>query len=211
MRPGPCRSPPGRRSVAGSAGDLHDGVGPTMAGLTLGLDTARAMSAGRPKLDLLSKLKAESQRAVTDIRRIIYGLRPPALDELGLAGALREEAARLERQAPGLSIALRIPAQGLDDLAAAVEVAVYRIITEAVTNVLRHARAHRCEISVRSGQELRLEICDDGVGMPEGWRSGVGITSMRERVTELGGELAVEPGRPRGTRITACLPIKTLE
>ncbi len=85
--------------------------------------------------------------------------------------------------------------------------AAYRIITEAVTNVLRHARAHCCEISVRSGQDLRLEICDDGVGMPEGWRSGVGITAMRERVAELGGELAVEPGRPRGTRITACLLI----
>ena len=188
--------------------DLHDGVGPTLAGLTLGLDTARAMSAGRRELeDLLGRLKAESQRAVTDIRRIIYGLRPPALDELGLAGALREEVARLERQAPGLSITLHLPAQGLDGLPAAVEVAAYRIITEAVTNVLRHSRAHCCEISVRSGQYLRLEICDDGAGMPEGWRSGVGITAMRERVAELGGELAVEPGRSRGTRITARLPI----
>jgi signal transduction histidine kinase len=188
--------------------DLHDGVGPTLAGLTLGLDTARARSEGRRDLEeLLTRLKAESQRAVTDIRRIIYALRPPALDELGLAGALREEVARLERQAPGLSIALHIPAQGLDRLPAAVEVAAYRIITEAVTNVLRHAHARSCEISVRSGRDLRLEICDDGVGMPEGWRSGVGITAMRERVAELGGELAVEPGRPRGTRIIACLLI----
>jgi signal transduction histidine kinase len=188
--------------------DLHDGVGPTLAGLTLGLDTARAMSGGHPKLeDLLTKLKTESQRAVTDIRGIVYGLRPPALDELGLAGALQEEAARLERQAPGLSITLDIPAQGLGGLPAAVEVAAFRIITEAVTNVLRHARARRCEISVKSGRDLILEIGDDGAGMPEGWRSGVGITSMRERVAELGGELAVESGRPRGTRVIACLPI----
>jgi signal transduction histidine kinase len=187
---------------------LHDGVGPTLAGLTLGLDTARVMSGGHPKLeDLLTKLKAESQRAVTDIRGIVYGLRPPALDELGLAGALREEAARLERHAPGLSLTLDIPAQGLDGLPAAVEVAAYRIIIEAVTNVLRHACARRCEISVKSGRDLRLEIRDDGAGMPEGWRSGVGITSMRERVAELGGELAVEPGHPRGTRVIACLPM----
>ena len=188
--------------------DLHDGVGPTLAGLTLGLDTARVMSGGHPKLeDLLTKLKAESQRAVTDIRGIVYGLRPPALDELGLAGALREEAARLKRHAPELSLTLDIPAQGLDGLPAAVEVAAYRIIIEAVTNVLRHACARRCEISVKSGRDLRLEIGDDGAGMPEGWRSGVGITSMRERVAELGGELAVEPGHPSGTRVIACLPM----
>ncbi len=127
-------------------------------------------------------------------------------DELGLAGALREEAVRLEQQADGLPITLHLPAQGLDGLPAAVEVAAYRIITEAVTNVLRHARARGCQISVRSGQDLALEVCDDGAGMPEGWWAGAGITAMRERVAELGGQLAVEPGRPRGTRITACLP-----
>jgi signal transduction histidine kinase len=189
--------------------DLHDGVGPTLAGLTLGLDTARAMSGGHPKLeDLLTRLKTESQRAVTDIRGIVYGLRPPALDELGLAGALREEAARLERQAPGLSITLDIPDQGLDSLPAAVEVAAFRIIIEAVTNVLRHAHARQCEISVKSGRNLRLEIADDGAGMPEGWRSGVGITSMRERVAELGGELMVDSRHPGGTRVITFLPIE---
>ena len=136
--------------------DLHDGLGPTIAGLTLGLDTARALSTGSRELEeLLNRLKTESQRAVTDIRRIVYGLRPPVLDELGLAGALREEVTRLERQAPGLPIALHLPAQGLAGLPAAVEVAAYRIVTEAVTNVLRHARAHRCEVSdpARPGPE----------------------------------------------------------
>ena len=188
--------------------DLHDGLGPTLAGLTLGLDAAGARSAGQPELrELLGQLKAETQRAVTDVRRIVYGLRPPALDELGLGGALRQEVARLERQAPGLSITLRIPGQGLDGLPAAVEVAAYRIVTEAVTNVLRHARASCCEISIWSGQHLRLEVCDDGAGMPEGWRAGVGTTAMRERVAELGGELAIEPGRLHGTRITARLPV----
>ncbi len=192
--------------------DLHDGLGPAIAGLTLGLDTARTMATGSRELEeLLTRLKAETQRAVTEIRRIVYGLRPPALDELGLAGALREEAARLERQAPGLSIPLHLAAPGLAGLPAAVEVAAYRIITEAVTNVLRHARAHSCQVRIRAGVDLELEVCDDGAGMPDGWRAGVGITSMRERVAELGGQLAIEPGSPHGTRIAARLPIRRQE
>jgi len=192
--------------------DLHDGLGPTIAGLTLGLDTARAMSAGNQELvELLSGLKAESRRAVTEIRRIAYGLRPLALDEAGLACALREEAARLQRQAPGLSISLHIPDERLlAGLPAAVEVAAYRIVTEAVTNVLRHADAQHCEVRVDVGSDLRLEVRDDGVGMAEGWRAGVGITSMRERVAELGGVLGIEPYDPRGTRIDARLPLGVL-
>ena len=87
------------------------------------------------------------------------------------------------------------------------EVATYRIIIEAVTNVLRHARAHHCQIRIQPGQDLRLEVCDDGAGLPDGWRAGVGITAMRERAAELGGELTIEPARPRGTRITGRLPI----
>jgi two-component system NarL family sensor kinase len=98
--------------------------------------------------------------------------------------------------------------QGLDDLLPAVELAAYRIVTEALTNVLRHARARCCEVRVQIGQDLRLEVYDDGAGMPEGWRAGVGITGMRERVAELRGELAIEPRGPRGTRIVACLPIR---
>ena len=188
--------------------DLHDGLGPALAGLTLGLDTACAMAAGRGELqDFLTRLKADTQRAVTDIRRIVYGLRPPALDELGLAGALREEAARRERQAPGRTVVLHLPGHGLAGLPAAVEVAAYRIITEALANVLRHARAHYCQIHIQQGPDLRLQVCDDGAGLPDGWRAGVGITAMRERAAELGGELAIGPAGPHGTRITARLPL----
>jgi len=189
--------------------DLHDGLGPTVAGLTLGLDTARVLAAGNVELDdLLSRLKAEAQRAVADIRRIVYALRPPALDQVGLAGALREEMGRLEYQAPGLSITLRLTEDHLDGLSAAVEVAAYWIISEAVTNVLRHASAGSCQVSiVTSGQELRLEVDDDGAGIPDGWRAGVGITAMRERVLELGGELVIGPRASHGTRITARLPL----
>ena len=187
--------------------DLHDGLGPTLAGLTLGLDTARARSAGQPELqELLGKLKAETQRAVTDVRRIVYGLRPPALDELGLVGSLREEVRRLQLEAPALSITLDAPGDRLDDLPAAVEVACYRIVTEALTNVTRHAHATQCSVRINLDHGLDVDVSDDGVGLPEGWRTGVGIASMRERVTELGGNLAIEPCLPHGTRITARLP-----
>jgi signal transduction histidine kinase len=189
--------------------DLHDGLGPTLAGLTLGLDTARARSAGQPELqELLGRLKAETQRAVTDIRRIVYGLRPPALDEFGLAGSLREEVGRLQYEAPALTVTLDAPADGLADLPAAVEVACYRIVTEALTNVTRHAHATRCSVRLQLNHGLDVDIRDDGTGLPEGWRAGVGITSMRERVTELGGELVIQSSPPHGTRINARLPAR---
>ena len=192
--------------------DLHDGLGPTLAGLTLGLDTARGRSASQPELqELLSKLKAETQRAVADVRRIVYGLRPPTLDEFGLVGSLREEVGRLQYEAPSLTVTLDAPAEGLADLPAAVEVACYRIVTEALTNVTRHAHATQCSVRLRLNHGLAVNICDDGVGLPEGWRAGVGIASMRERVTELGGDLVIEPSLPHGTRINAHLPAQEQE
>jgi two-component system, NarL family, sensor kinase len=188
--------------------NLHDGLGPTLAGLTLGLDTARALAPGQPELqELLGGLKAETQRAVTDVRRIVYGLRPPALDELGLTGSLCEEIRRLRCQVPSLQITLEAPVDGLADLPAAVEVACYRIATEALTNVVRHAHATRCLVRIGLDHGLEMEVCDDGVGLPEGWRTGVGIASMRERVAELGGNLVIEPALPRGTRIAGRLPV----
>jgi signal transduction histidine kinase len=188
--------------------DLHDGLGPTLAGLTLGLDTARRLSADPRLLDLLDRLKAETQRAVADVRRIVYGLRPPALDQLGLAGSLREEVGRLQHEAPELTVTLDAPDDGLADLPAAVEVACYRIVTEALTNVTRHAQATRCSVRIRLDDGLDVEVRDDGAGLPEGWRTGVGIASMRERVTELGGDLVIEPSLPHGTSITARLPAR---
>jgi two-component system, NarL family, sensor kinase len=187
--------------------DLHDGLGPTLAGLTLGLDTARARAAGQPELtELLGRLKAETQRAVTDVRRIVYGLRPPTLDEFGLVGSLREEVGRLQYEAPKLTVTLDAPSDGLADLPAATEVACYRIVTEALTNVTKHAQATRCSVRIKLDRDLDVEVRDDGVGLPQGWRAGVGIASMRERVSELGGELMIEPSLPHGTKINARLP-----
>lgn len=190
--------------------DLHDELGPTLAGLTLGLDTARSLANGQGNPEalqqLLSRLKAETQQAVTDVRRIVYGLRPPALDELGLAGSLREEIARLRREAPGVAITLHCQGDDLAGLPAAVEVAAYRIVTEALTNVVRHSGACSCEVHINLDQGLTIDVYDDGVGFPEGWRAGVGITAMRERAAELGGDLGIQPREPHGTSIAARLP-----
>jgi signal transduction histidine kinase len=188
--------------------ELHDRIGPTIAGLALGLDNARA-ARGAELPELLDRLHSEALRALADVRGIAYGLRPPALDEVGLAGALRLEADRLGWQAPGLPVTLDLPDGELPDLPAAVEVAAYRIVTESVTNVLRHAEACRCEVRVTAlaGEGLRVEVRDDGRGMPEGWRAGVGVTAMRERAAELGGTLSIGPGDPRGTVVRAILPL----
>jgi signal transduction histidine kinase len=188
---------------------LHDGLGPALAGLALGLDTALALSAGQPDLrELLARLRAETQRAVTDVRRIAYGMRPPALDELGLAGSLCEEIGRFRYEAPALTVSLEAPADGLAGLPAVVAVACYRIVTEALTNVARHAHATRCTVRIHRDHGLYVDVRDDGVGLPEGWQPGIGIASMRERVTELGGELVIESSLPHGTRIAALLPVR---
>src|SRR6516162_4598155 len=189
--------------------ELHDGLGPTMAGLALGLGTAQALSAGQPDLhELLGRLTAETQRAVTDLRRIVYGLRPSALDELGLAGALRDQAERFRCQAPALAISLDAPIKGLVGLPPVVEMACYGIVTEALANVARHAHATRCAVRIHLDHGVHVDVRDNGGGLPAHWRAGVGIASMRERASELGGELVIEPSRPHGTRVAARLPVR---
>jgi two-component system, NarL family, sensor kinase len=189
--------------------ELHDGLGPTLAGLALSLGTAQALSAGQPDLhELLSRLTAETQRAVTDLRRIVYGLRPSALDELGLAGALRDQAERFRCQAPTLAISLDAPVKGLANLPPVVEMACYRIVTEALANVARHAHATRCAVRIHLDHGIHLDVRDNGAGLPAHWRAGVGIASMRERVSELGGEMVIEPSCPHGTRVAARLPVQ---
>ena len=189
--------------------DLHDGLGPVLAIQSLQLGAARELLVQNPAAAdaLLSELKAQTQAIIADIRRLVYDLRPPALDELGLLSALREHAAHYS-QFNGLHIALEAP-ECLPPLPAAVEVAAYRIVLEAITNVVRHAQASECRIRLSLSGELSLEILDDGVGLPEGYRVGVGVTSMRERAEELGGACKVETGTVGGvgTLVCARLPL----
>jgi two-component system, NarL family, sensor kinase len=186
--------------------DLHDGLGPQLASLTLTVAAARELLRhDREAADqLLQELARHTQAAIADIRRVVYDLRPPALDDLGLVLALREHAA-IYRQ-PGLQIRIDAPEQ-LPALPAAVEVAAYRIVQEALTNVVRHAKASTCAVRLTLCDALNVEISDDGVGLPPGGRAGVGLTSMRERAAELGGTWAIETAPGRGTCIRARLPL----
>jgi signal transduction histidine kinase len=188
--------------------DLHDGLGPKLAALGLKLDAARGMVDGRPAeaRDLLGAVKGDIRETIDDIRRLVYGLRPPALDELGLAGAIRE---RVQSFATGAGPELVVTAPDrLPPLPAAVEVAAYWITNEAITNVVRHASARCCEVRLELDGELRLTVRDDGVGLPDGWRAGVGTSSMAERASELGGEVTLRARADRpGTEVHARIPL----
>ena len=191
--------------------DLHEGLGPTLAGVTLGLHAARSHLTSAPEEAerLLETLEAQAEQAVVDIRRVVYGLRPPALDEFGLLRALQLQASQLEATTPSLSISLDVPAQGLGKLPAAVEVAAYRIACEALTNVVRHAHATACSLRIQLDGALELDIADNGHGLSPDQRAGVGVVGMRERAAELGGQLAIDSDE-RGTVLHARLPVPEL-
>jgi signal transduction histidine kinase len=193
--------------------DLHDGLGPQLSSQALTIDAVRKLMRRDPDAaeGLLLELKADAQAAVTDVRRLVYGLRPPALDDLGLLGALGESAAQYS--AKGLHVSVEGP-DNLPPLSAAVEVAAYRIAQEALTNVARHAEATTCTVylAIEEAGALCVEVRDDGRGVPDSQenssvRAGVGLMSMRERATELGGSLVVEPLSGGGTRVRVRLPL----
>lgn len=193
--------------------DLHDGLGPQLAALNVHAGLVRSLIRRDPDAadELVVEMREEIQSAVADIRRLVHELRPPALDQLGLVASLRRLATRYG--AGGKSAgdnALEVTVDAPDDLPAlpaAVEVAVYRIVDEALTNVVRHARARNCAVRLRLADDLLLEVADDGVGIPPGYTSGVGLVSMRERASELGGSCEVEPLPEGGTRVSVRIPM----
>jgi len=189
--------------------DLHDGLGPMLSAVLLKVGLVRTLYRRDPETTetLLKQLESEIESVIADIRRVVYNLRPPALDELGLVGALREYIASLgNNEAMPLHVSVDVP-DTLPPLPAAVEVAAYRIAQEAVTNVLRHAAARSCIVRVRVEDGLRIEVSDDGVGIDEAERAGVGLTSMRERAEELGGTFVIKRNEPQGTLVMACLSL----
>ena len=190
--------------------DLHDGLGPRLAAQTLKVGSARQLYERDPAAAdaLLSGLESDMEAALDDIRRLVYDLRPPALDELGLLGALRESAAGYDHGGP--TFVMEAPRR-LPELPAAVEVAAYRIAQEAMTNVVRHAKARECVVRISAGIALEVEVSDNGTGMPETKTPGVGFSSMRERAEELGGVCKVERIPDGGTRVLARLPLPAPE
>ena len=152
-----------------------------------------------------AELQAELRAAIASIRRLVRDLRPPALDELGLIAALRERAVRYGQA--DMRIVVDAPEE-FGPLPAAVEVAIYRIVEEALTNAVRHARAKRCDVQLaRATGALHLAIRDDGIGLPNGHTAGVGLLSMRERATELSGTCQVASGARGGTEVLVRLPL----
>lgn len=188
--------------------DLHDGLGPTLAGIGLEIEAARnVLSKDVGVADrVLGGLSSKIDDAITDIRRLVYQLRPPALDELGLASALEEQARKYASAEEGPMISLDAVGD-LGSLPAAVEVAAYRIALEALTNSARHSRATRCSARLELKDDLlELEIVDDGKGLGPDHRPGVGFNSMRERAAELGGTCTIESASSGGVRVRARLP-----
>jgi two-component system, NarL family, sensor kinase len=192
--------------------DLHDGLGPVLTGIAFKADAARNTLHATPARasSLLAELRGDATVAISDIRRLVYGLRPPALDDLGLIGSLRQQSARLAQRPDGGSIAVQISAPpDLPPLPAAVEVNAYRIITEAMTNAARHSGASAIEVrlALADGDRLRIDVSDDGAVSASSWQPGFGLISMRERAAELGGSCQAGPDPRGGGRVIASLPL----
>jgi len=185
--------------------DLHDGLGPTLAAMQLQLKAVQRLLPDSPSAasDIVVDLLADARNTAADIRRLVYDLRPPRLDELGLVGALRQQ--WTDPAAPTLAIDID-PA--LPELPAAVEVAVYRIATEALQNVVKHAGAATARVVLEStGERVRLSVFDDGRGLPTPLIAGVGLNAMRERAEELGGTVDVARRRD-WTTVVVELPMR---
>lgn len=190
--------------------DLHDGIGPTLAGLGLQASSLKHLLRNDPGAaeEAIDELKAELGRAAGEIRQLVHDLRPPSLDQLGLLEALKQLVETLSADGNGFAqptISLELPAAA--DLPAATEVALYRIVQEALTNAVKHARARHIVVRLRVDDAVSLTIRDDGLGLPDVPRAGVGLHSMRERAEELGGTFEIGSRAGQGAKVCASLPL----
>jgi two-component system, NarL family, sensor kinase len=188
--------------------ELHDGLGPTLTGIALGADAAANLITTDPEQanELLTTLRRDTRVALADVRRLVDDLRPRALEEHGLVGALQQRTEQLAWRADGEAVDVKLEVPGkMPPLPPAVEVATYRIATEALTNVVRHSKATKAVVRVSLGERLEVSVTDDGP--PNGrWSPGVGLTAMRERVAELGGEFEAGPSTAGG-QVVASFPM----
>jgi two-component system, NarL family, sensor kinase len=188
--------------------ELHDGLGPALAAMALKAEVARDLVASDPAraAEILDCMVPQLTDTVSEVRSVVLGLRPSTLDELGLEGALAELVEGF--CSPDQRVTLRCAPDALGGLAAATEVATYRIVAEALTNAHRHARASNVEVDVRrSRDEVEVCITDDGAGITAGGSVGIGLASMSGRAADVGGRLEVGPAPGgAGTRVSALLP-----
>jgi signal transduction histidine kinase len=187
--------------------DLHDGLGPTLTGVAFATDAARNKLRDDPSGadELLARLRSDTASAITEIRRLVEGLRPPALDELGLVAAVRQQA-RGMHTAGGAPLSVTISAPDpMPELPAAAEVAAFRIVVEALTNVARHSGSAEAHVALGVADSALTIVVEDGGGVEAPWRPGVGMSSMRERAEAVGGRLSAGAG-PAGGRVDATIP-----
>jgi signal transduction histidine kinase len=193
--------------------DLHDELGATLGALTIKAGAARAMLPAHPDTAAETAREIENglKEAITEVRRLVYALRPADLDGRGLRGALEDHLAR-PGAGPAVDVVVR-PDDRWPAIPAAVEVAAYRIAQEALTNVRRHAHATHCRLDLRllddgaGPSAVQIAVTDDGIGLPPETRPGVGLHSMRDRARELGGSCTVEDAAGGGVRVVAVLPV----
>ncbi len=188
--------------------DLHDGLGPTLTGVAYAADAARNTMADDPAAAdaLLRDLREQTAVAIAEIRRLVEGLRPPALDELGLVKSLRHRGAQM-MAADGRYVTVEVEApDALPELSAAVEVAAYRIVNEALVNVTKHAGCTSAVVVLKVEHDvLEIEVRDHGRGDAR-WQPGAGMSSMRERAEQVGGSFSFASDRVSG-RVHASLPL----
>ncbi len=187
--------------------DLHDDLAPALIGLSLRAGSIADLVETDPDKArrLAENLDGAIREAVSGIRRLVYDLRPPALDDLGLLAAIHERA-REYSAGQKLHVEVQAP-ESLPALPAAVEVAAYRIVQEGLLNVVKHAQAHTCHVGIALGEALVIEIVDDGIGLPEKPAAGVGLRSIKERAEELGGTCQISNSPGKGAQITVSLPV----
>ncbi len=190
------------------AAEVHDGVGQRIVGLSFHLAAAAESLADQPDFaaEQLATARELAELAQAEVRSAVYGVRPPLLDDLGLADAL----ASLGRRVPGLDVDVRVTDQVLSDPALADHVAtsLYRIAQEALQNVAKHAAAGRATVELfPAGQHVVLRITDDGDGFdPAARTEGHGLTNMRERAELVGGRLDLVSRRGGGTTLSVRIP-----
>ena len=184
--------------------DLHDGLGPSLAAILLTVDAARSREDPEERAALLAEVRDETRAAIVEVRRVVDDLRPAAIDEVGLAGAIRQRAATLSSD----TLAIRVEApETLPSLPAAVEVAAFRIASEAMTNAARHSAATRCTVELALDGTLGITVSDNGLGADPTLRPGVGWSSMAERAAELGGSCTVSRRAAGGLTVRAMIPL----
>jgi signal transduction histidine kinase len=196
------------------ARELHDETGQSLTGLLVGLRTIEASRSVAEATELAEQLRGIAAEGLSNLRRLMSGLHPSVLDELGLSAAVRRHVQQFA-ELHGLTIKLRIAGTESDSLPPLVQNTVYRVLQEALTNVTKHSRAQSARVRLASGTAaIELEVWDDGIGISRAAAkkapsSGLGLRGMRERAALLGGAIRIDSEPGRGTTIHCLIPLQS--